>query len=81
MKLQGKTLLIKPENIAMTSGGIHLTPLAKKVPIGMVVDTGPGCKEVKTGDRVHYNPKKSNRMQVDGTEMHFVPEGDIAYIY
>ena len=81
MTLHGKNILIRPEKITRTSGGIHLTPSAQKAPIGKVVDTGPGCEEVKIGDRVHYNPKKSNRIQIEGTELHFIPEGDIAYIY
>ena len=81
MKLQGSNILVKPEKKIKTFGGIHLTPSAQKSPIGMVLDTGPGCEEVKIGDRIHYTPKKAHIVEIEGQELHFIPEGDIAYIY
>jgi co-chaperonin GroES (HSP10) len=81
MKLQGKNVLIKPEEINKTSGGLHLSTLTKKAPIGKVLDTGPGCEKVKTGDRVHYVRRRAHRIQIEGIEHHFLFEDDVSYIY
>jgi co-chaperonin GroES (HSP10) len=81
MRLQGNTVLIKPDAPATVKGSIHLPVSNKKAHSGMVLDTGPGCDTVKSGDRVHYTPKKAHHIDIKGIEHHFIPEGDVAYIY
>jgi co-chaperonin GroES (HSP10) len=81
MKLQGTTVLVKPERPTKTSTGIILPLSQQKSPIGRVMDSGPGCETVKAGDRVHYSPKRASLITIEGEEQHFVSEGSIAYIY
>lgn len=81
MKLQGTIVLVKPEIIDKTPGGIHLPPSKKKAPTGMVLDTGPGCTLVKVDDRIYYSPKVASVITIKGEARHFIRECDIAYIY
>lgn len=79
--LQGSTILIKPEKQEMHSKIIHASHKRQITPVGMVLDTGPGCELVKAGDRVLYTPKKATRIDIEGVEHHFIPESDVAYIH
>lgn len=83
MILQGRSILILPEsNPEKTEGGIHIPATAKEQPlIGKAVLCGPGCEDVKQGNRVQYNRKGSSIINIDGVEHHFIVEDQIAYIY
>ncbi len=83
MKIQGKAVLILPENLPEKSeGGIHIPETVKEQPIiGKVIDRGPGCEDVSPGDRVQYKRKGASILIMDDIEYHFITEEQIVYIY
>lgn len=81
MELQGKAVLIKPDENPEKMGSIHIPETAKDKPnSGIVIDVGPGCKEISKGDRVKYPRKAGNVIIIEGVEHHFIIEDQIEYI-
>lgn len=60
MRLQGKAVLILPENLPEKSeGGIHIPETVKEQPIiGNVVACGPGCEDVSQGTGCSISEKE-----------------------
>jgi co-chaperonin GroES (HSP10) len=83
MRLQGKAVLILPDNNPeKTISGVFIPLSAKEKPlIGTVIDCGIGCEAVTVGDRVHYLRKGASIIHIDDVEHHFVTEHQINAIY
>lgn len=83
MRLQGKNVLILPDELPeKTRGGLNIPRTAKEKPsLGVVIDIGPLCEEVKKGDRVQFVRKSSSIIQIDDKEYCFVHETKISFIY
>jgi len=82
MRLQGKAILIAPEdNPEKTESGI-INPVMKDKPnIGKVLFCGPGCELVQEGDRVQYRRKGASVIIERGIEKHFIIEEQIVFVY
>ena len=80
MKLQGRSILVLPdENPEKTKKGI-INPLIKDKPnTGTVVDVGQGCEITIKGDHIQYQRKGASVMQIDDVEHHFIIEEQILY--
>ncbi|RLD57001.1 MAG: hypothetical protein DRI97_06295 [Bacteroidetes bacterium] len=80
MKIQGKAILILPdETPEQTKGGI-INPAVKDKPnTGRVVDCGPGCRITSQGDNVEYKRKGASIINIDGVEHHFIIEEQIFF--
>ena len=83
MKVQGTAVLVRPEgNPEQTKGGVVIPRTAKALKvIGNVLKFGPGCEEVKAGDRIQYAMGGCSIIEVEGETLHFINEDKIAYIY
>lgn len=83
MRVQGKALLVLPENNPEKSeGGIQIPATVKEKPnIGCVIEAGAGCVDAKIGDRIQYHRKGSSVITIDEVEHHFIDENQITYIY
>jgi co-chaperonin GroES (HSP10) len=82
MKVQGKAILVLPdENPDKTEGGIIIPLDAKKPSSGKVVDCGPGCELVKPGDRVQYHRGGASVISIEEVDHHFIIEDHIFYIH
>ena len=79
MKLQGRSILVLPdENPEKTKGIIN--PLIKDKPnTGTVVDRGPGCRVTSPGDHIQYKRKGASVMHIDEVEHHFIIEEQIFF--
>jgi len=81
MKLQGKAILILPDDNPETTKGI-INPVNKKKPnTGTVTHHGPGCEIVQVGDAVQYKREGASVRWVDGLEYHFVIEEQIVFVH
>ncbi len=80
MRLQGKSILVLPdETPEVTEGGI-INPLEKKKPdSGVVIGCGPGCEIVVPGDRIQYGRAKASIIEIEGKEHHFIIEEQIYF--
>lgn len=83
METQGKSVLIKPEEGPEQTGkGVMIPKTVKDKPnIGIVLDVGPGCSIVKRGDRVQYERKGASVMMRERSELHWIVEEQIFYVY
>jgi co-chaperonin GroES (HSP10) len=83
MKVFGKTVLIKPDILPIrTESGALLVPQNSKELLpewGVAVQTGPSCKQVRVGDRVHFPRKVASVIVIDNEDFYFVPEHRIFY--
>lgn len=82
MRLQGKAILILPDdNQEKTKSGI-INPVMKEKPnTGRVTHHGPGCELVQVGDFVQYKRKGASIMYIEGIEYHFIIEEQIVFIH
>lgn len=82
MELQGKAILILPDdNPEKTKGGI-INPVTKAKPdTGEVIDHGPGCTVVHKGAKVQYQRKGASVISLDEVEHHFIIEDQIVFVY
>jgi co-chaperonin GroES (HSP10) len=80
MRLQGKSILVLPdENPEQTKGGI-INPIVKDKPnAGVVMDCGPGCEVCEVGDHIQYKRKGASIINIDGQEQHFIIEEQIYF--
>ena len=84
MKLQGTAVLILPHgNEEKTAKGIIIPKTVKNFTMtGDVIDAGPGCKTVMSGDKVYYNKRTATILEVIGKEdHHLVTEDNIFMVY
>lgn len=83
MRLQGKTILILPDDPPERSeGGVLIPKTVKEKPNeGIVLDIGPGCELAHRGSRVQYPRKQANVMQIGGVEHHLIIEDQLFYVY
>lgn len=81
MELQGKAILVKPdENPELTKGGIINPVMAKKPDSGVVLKCGPGCEITAPGDRIQYKRKGASVIHLnEGEEHHFIIEEQIYF--
>jgi len=81
MNLQGKSILILPDDNPESTKGI-INPVSKKKPnTGEVIDHGPGCELVQAGDAVQYKRQGASVMWQDDVEHHFIIEDQIIFIH
>lgn len=82
MDLQGKAILILPDdNQEKTKGGI-INPVMKEKPnTGEVISHGPGCEIVQVGDAVQYKRKGASVAMLEGVEHHFIIEEQIVFVH
>ena len=82
MELQGKAILILPDdNPEKTKGGV-INPVTKDKPnTGTVVLHGPGCELTLVGDKVLYKRKGASIIHMEGKEFHFIIEEQIFINY
>jgi len=80
MKVQGRGILIKPdENPEKTKGGI-INPIVKEQPnTGLVVQVGDGCEICTAGDRIQYKRKGASIIYLEDVEHHFIIEEQIFF--
>lgn len=80
MKVQGRGILILPdENPDKTKGGI-INPIEKEKPnSGTVVQAGDGCEVCATGDRIQYKRKGASIIHLEDVEHHFIIEEQIFF--
>lgn len=80
MRLQGNSILVKPdENPDKTKGGI-INPLSKDKPnTGTVVQVGRACEICVAGDKIQYKRKGASVMDYEGVEHHFIIEDQIFF--
>ncbi len=80
MRVQGKSILVIPdETPEQTKGGI-INPVMKDKPnTGTVVERGPGCEITSIGDHIQYQRKGASVMQIDDVEHHFIIEEQILF--
>jgi co-chaperonin GroES (HSP10) len=83
MKLQGKAVLIYPDQLPEKSkGGISIPRTAKEQPqTGVVVDHGPGCELVRKGCRVQFNRRSASIYEEDGKQFYFTTEEENKIFY
>lgn len=81
MELQGKAILILPDDTPEKTKGI-INPLMKDKPnTGRVINHGPGCELVQIGDLVQYKRKGASVMMKEGMEHHFIIEEQIVFVH
>ena len=87
MKLQGKIVLIKPDEYPKrTAKGVLLSPTAmdkymKGKPMkGTVVDTGPVCRRVSKGMKVLFPARGASVIVLDNQDYYMISENRITYI-
>ena len=81
MKVQGKAVLLLPDENPEKVGSVIVPRTAKKLMAqAIVIDVGPAVKEVKVGDHVDYRPGRASIIEIDGKVHHFVTEDLINYI-
>lgn len=82
MEVQGKAILILPDKLEeKTSKGVILNEAVTEPPKkGLVIQAGPGCEQVRAGDRVQYHRKGASIIEVDDVEHHFIIEDQVFYI-
>ena len=81
MKLQGKAILILPDDNPESAKGV-INPVSKKKPnTGRVIGCGPGCELVQVGDYVQYKREGASVMWEAGLELHFIIEDQIIFIH
>lgn len=80
MKLQGKAILVKPdENPDKTKGGI-INPIEKDKPnTGVAIQCGLACTVVEEGDRIQYKRKGASIIHLEDVEHHFIIEDQIFF--
>lgn len=79
MDLQGKAILILPDETPEKTKGI-INPVMKDKPnTGKVISHGPGCEIVQVGDLVQYKRKGASVMMQEGVERHFIIEEQIFF--
>ena len=80
MKVQGKGILILPDQLPeKTKKGIINPVTAKNPDSGVVVKCGPICDITEPGDYVQYKQKGASVIQIDGVEHHFIIEEQIYF--
>ena len=87
MKLQGKIVLIKPDEYPKrTKGGVLLSPTAmdkymKGKPMGgTIIDTGPVCKWVNKGMKVLFPARSASVIVLDNQDYYMISENRITYM-
>lgn len=83
MELQGKSILIRPDdNPELSEGGLEIPKTATEKPrTGMVIDVGPGCELVSKGSKIIYPRKSASVIIVEGEELHFIIEDQLHFVY
>lgn len=82
MKVQGKALLVMPEeNPERTESGILIPGAAEAPNIGRVQECGDGCTLVQPNDRIQYNRKAASVLEVEGEILHFIIEDQVFFVY
>ena len=82
MRLQGKSILVLPDDAPRETKGGIINPLSLKKPItGKVIDCGPGCESVRPGNQVQYKTKGASIIMIDGVAHHFIIEEQIFFVY
>lgn len=80
MRLQGKAILVKPDEAPEKSkGGIVAPVMAKKPDSGVVLQCGPGCEITKPKDNIQYKRKGASIITIDGDEHHFIIEEQVYF--
>ena len=79
MRMVSNAVLILPIEKEKTEAGVFL--VAKDgLTGGNVIDCGPLCREVKIGDEVYYQEKKSSRIVIDDVPHNMINENFIVYV-
>ena len=80
MILQGKAILVKPDEAPeKTKGGIVTPAMAKKPDSGLVIKCGPICDITQPGDHIQYKRKGASVIHIDGDEHHFIIEEQVYF--
>lgn len=80
MKLQGKAILIRPDEGSESPSGIIIPNKKEKSTTGEVVDCGSECELVNKGSKVHYRRQSSSTIIVDGEQLMIAYEEMILYV-
>jgi len=83
MKVQGKAVLILPDEAPEKTKEGVIIPLSAKITqeTGVVIDCGSECDEVKPGDRVIFSSKPTSSIVVDDKDHFFGLESCIQFIF
>jgi co-chaperonin GroES (HSP10) len=84
MLILGNSVLILPDKIREKTKSEIIIPSPSKSMLtdeGKVIQAGPTCTEVRTGDRVIFQRKGASLWEIDGIEHCCVNESKIQFIY